>query len=301
MLYAFVPILFIFLSIGVIIVIIVSKFPQLSSLDTSTLPAVKEAKVKEAIKYQRFSRGFEELTKKFKPFTKSINQFWQDLRSRFRGLAQSVQKKYHEVSEVTKGATPDASSNLPAQEPEPLLLEAEKIAEAGDFAQAEEKYLMVLKLDPKSIEAYRGLGRIYFDQDKYKQAKEVYEFMLKLNPGDDRAYNRLGRVAETEGNWPLAAKYFEVAARLNNRRAICFFDLGRAYKALNKPAAALRNFSKAVQLEPNNPKYLDQLVEMSIMAGDTDLAKETYDKLRLVNPDNQKLAEFKQRIEEMES
>ena len=63
----------------------------------------------------------------------------------------------------------------------------------------------------------------------------------------------------------------------------------------------MRNFARAVQLEPGNPKYLDQLLEMSIIAGDSELARETYDRLRLANPDNQKLAEFKQRVEEIES
>lgn len=298
--YAFVPILLIFLSLGVIIVIIVNKFPQLRALDTSALPKVKEAKVKEAIKYQKFSRGFKKLAAKGKPLAKLVNKLWEQIQTRFRELVKAVQVKYQEISEAAKTPPVEPATAKPPGEITDLLAEAESLANAGDFEQAERKYLAAIKLDGKAIEAFRGLGRIYFDQGKYKQARETYDYILKLSPNDERAYNRLGRLAEIDGDWELAAKYFEVAARLNNRRAICFFDLGRAYAALNKPAAALRNFARAVQLEPNNPKYLDQLLEMSIISGDSDLARETYDRLRLANPDNQKLAEFKQRIEEME-
>lgn len=299
--YAFVPIIIIFLSLGAIILIVVNKFPQLRALDISTLPQTKEAKVKEAIKYQKFNRGFRKLAAKTKPLRKFSSRLWRNIQGRFREFVQSIHAKYQEVSKAVETAMPKPEEAKPPVNISGLLSEADNLVIKGDVEQAERRYLAAIKLDPKATEAYRGLGGIYFDQGKYRQAKETYEFIIKLSPNDDRAYNRLGRLAEMAGDWGLAAKYFEVAVRLNNRRAICFFDLGRAYAALNKPAAALRNFLKAVQLEPNNPKYLDQLLEMSIISGDSELAREIYERLRLTNPDNQKLAEFKQRIEEMES
>ena len=236
---------------------------------------------------------------KLKPFGKFFNRHWQKTRHHFRRLVKSVQNRYQELNEAAARQAAAPSPNAVKAETDTLMFEAKRFIAAGDLIAAEDKFLAAIKLDSKAVEAYRGLGRIYFEQGKLKQAKEVYEFILKLSPDDDRAYNRLGRLALASSEWERAAKYLEVAVKLNNQRAVRFFDLGRAYQALKKPAAALRNFAKAVQLEPNNAKYLDQLLEMSIIAGDSDLAQETYERLRLANPDNKKLSEFKQRIEEI--
>ena len=165
---------------------------------------------------------------------------------------------------------------------------------------AERLFIEVIKTNPREAEAYRGLGKTYLAMEKLKEAKETFEFLAKLKPDEDRVYNYLGMVAEAQGKKAEAIRYFEEAVRLNDKLAVRFYDLGRMYVSAKRPAAALRNFARAAEIEPNNPKYLDQLLEMSIITGDVDLAQEVYDRLRLTNPDNQKLPGFKQRIEEME-
>ena len=56
-----------------------------------------------------------------------------------------------------------------------------------------------------------------------------------------------------------------------------------------------------MELEPENPEYLDKLVETSIMAGQKDCAEDAYRKLRMVNPENQKLISLSKRIKELDS
>ena len=53
---------------------------------------------------------------------------------------------------------------------------------------------------------------------------------------------------------------------------------------------------QAVELEPKNPKYLDLLIETVILCGDKDLAERAFNELRMVNPENQKLAVLRERI-----
>ena len=53
---------------------------------------------------------------------------------------------------------------------------------------------------------------------------------------------------------------------------------------------------QAVELEPQNPKYLDLLIETAIICGDKATAVRSLEELRLVNPDNQKLDSFRERI-----
>ena len=56
---------------------------------------------------------------------------------------------------------------------------------------------------------------------------------------------------------------------------------------------------QAVELEPQNPKYLDKLVEISVLCGDKKKAEEAYNQLRMVNPENQKLVVFKDKIDQL--
>lgn len=320
MFYSFFPIILIFISLAAVVIIVARKFPQMTGLDTEKLPEVKQAKIKEEIQFQKFLRHLSGLSVKFKSWSKCLGFFkkgWLVTQGRFRAVVHNLQEKYKksviaefrkEVKESAaeikskKGAIKKkavapvlaASSNV-----DPLK-QAEKSREAGDLTTAERLFIEVIKINPREAEAYRGLGKTYLAMEKLKEAKETFEFLAKLKPDEDRVYNYLGMVAEAQGKKAEAIRYFEEAVRLNDRLAVRFYDLGRMYASAKRPAAALRNFARATEIEPNNPKYLDQLLEMSIITGDVDLAQEVYDRLRLTNPENQKLPEFKQRIEEME-
>ncbi len=81
--------------------------------------------------------------------------------------------------------------------------------------------------------------------------------------------------------------------------AYYYYSLGQVNHALEDFDTALINFKDAVQLEENNPKYLDMLIEISLIVRNRLLALDTLKKLKEVNPDNQKLEEFEVKIREM--
>ena len=60
---------------------------------------------------------------------------------------------------------------------------------------------------------------------------------------------------------------------------------------------ALTMIQNALTLAPKNPKYLDFLIELSILINNKYLAEITWDKLKEVNPENQKLAGLQERIQ----
>lgn len=313
MFYSLFPLILIFVSLAAIVVIVARKFPPLSALDVEKLPEVKQARVKEEIKFQKFWQSLNNFGHRLQKRLRCFGFFitaWQFLQKRFRITVHHWQEKYQKsiIAEVRQAlkearAIQDEKKIRGKESPLPttdLLKPAEEAVEKGDLSAAERYYIEAIKFDPKNLEAYRGLGKVYLAMKKYREARETFEFLLKLQPDDDRAYNRLAMIAEAQGNQGEAIRCLEKAVKLNDRLAVRFYDLGRLYAASKRPARALRNFARAIEIEPNNPKYLDQLLEVSIITGDADLARETYDKLRLANPENQKLSEFKQRIEGME-
>ncbi|MFA6436725.1 MAG: tetratricopeptide repeat protein [Candidatus Paceibacterota bacterium] len=50
----------------------------------------------------------------------------------------------------------------------------------------EDELIAQIVEDPKNIEAYKRLGKIYYNQDKFEYAKESFEMAIKLGSGDQK-------------------------------------------------------------------------------------------------------------------
>ena len=63
----------------------------------------------------------------------------------------------------------------------------------GDTARALADLNTGIKVDPSNVAMYSDRAEIYFAQKKYAQADDEYKKMIKLNPGSLTAYMGLGR------------------------------------------------------------------------------------------------------------
>jgi tetratricopeptide (TPR) repeat protein len=148
---------------------------------------------------------------------------------------------------------------------ETLMEEAEKLVEDENWKDAEQKYLQAVSLDYKNPVPYEGLGDVYLNKKEFKEAKETFEFVAKLNPGKASVYVSLTEAALGLGDIEKAIEYL----------------------------------STALEIEPNNPKHLDFLIEVGIMGKNYRVARNALDKLREVNPENQKIKDFEIRLKEI--
>jgi tetratricopeptide (TPR) repeat protein len=76
-------------------------------------------------------------------------------------------------------------------------------------------------------------------------------------------------------------------------------ELGEVYELENKPDMALKQYQKAVEMEPSNPRLLDLLLKISIIMKRKDLAQQAFTDLRNADPENKKLAELQTEIDAM--
>ena len=74
------------------------------------------------------------------------------------------------------------------------------------------------------------------------------------------------------------------------------FMLAEVLRDREKGTAALKEIQAAVALAPRNPKYLDFAADLAIVERSRPLAARFIAQLREANPENQKLAEFEERI-----
>ncbi len=152
------------------------------------------------------------------------------------------------------------------QKVEKLWAEAESLEEAGSLNEAEQKYIAAVSLDPQGIENYFRLGQIYVKLKDYEHAKESLEFALKLN----------------------------------NEAANCHYELALVKKETDDKSGSLQDLQQAVKYDKNNPKYLDTLLAEAIEVKDKFLAWSTYNRLKEVNPENEKLKEYLAKLEILE-
>ena len=139
-----------------------------------------------------------------------------------------------------------------------LMAESDELIKDGNLEEAEKKLIEIIDLDNKNIEAFQTLGELYFERKNFEEAKQTLEHVIKLEEGDN------GEI---------------------------YYDLSLVNKESEDIEAAMKNIKEALKIEPNNPRYLDTLFDISIINKDKITALDAYKKLKEVNPENQKLDE----------
>lgn len=246
-------------SLGVIVVLGIRKLPQIRVVDPSSSKEAKSKELKYAILKKRLERIGSERTENLRRQLSPIAQKAQDAFRRMAGKLTALERSY---AERQKGGIEKAHDPEILRQ---LVREAEKMMEEERYDIAEKKLIEVVSHDPKNVTAYEHLGRLYFKNKDYTAARETFSFLLRLSPRDASVNASLGEVAEAEG----------------------------------KASDALRYYKEALDISPHNPKYLDFYIDTAIMNGDVHESMNALEHLREVNPENQKITEFEERIEEI--
>jgi tetratricopeptide (TPR) repeat protein len=106
-----------------------------------------------------------------------------------------------------------------------------------------------LELDPSNAEAHKALALSCGIIGRYDLAEVELLQAARLKPGSAEIHYFLARTYYTRGVYPLAKSEFETAIRLDSAYIKAYSNLGLTMEALGKNDDALRNYTKAVQLE----------------------------------------------------
>jgi len=257
--YNIIPFILILISLGVIVFIIVRKFPVLANIDVENIPEEKEARFKEKIISSRLKRNIFLWSSKI---TRIIIPAWRGMMNFFKWSYN----KLHEFKESYKNVPIAPENKVSEDNIEILLNEAKSLIKKNDFKAAEKKLIKVISLDTKNIEAFKALGSLYFERKSYDEARQTFKHVLKISEEDG------GEI---------------------------YLNLAIINKEIGDIEKAFINIERALAKEPNNPRYLDTMLNISIIKKDKASAIKALEALQNTNPDNQKLAEFKKQIDEL--
>ncbi|MEK7131829.1 MAG: tetratricopeptide repeat protein [Patescibacteria group bacterium] len=290
-------IIIIIAALAIILFLVIRKFPQMANLDIHNLPEEKIYQKKREIINKRIEKSSNLLKEKFSKILVPVGKIWGKLQLQFRVYVGKIERLlHHEQSLKTKIKHKVSASEENEQRIGQLIAEGEQQLKAGNYDKAEEVFISAIKIDPKSTVAYRGLGDTYLAKNSIEEATQTYKFLIRMEPDDDSVLVKLAEIAEGQGNLEEAIEYYQQAVLMNDSFSPRFYHLAELLVKVGQPQVAKESILQAVELEPQNPKYLDLLIEIAIICGNKDLALKGYGELRLVNPENQKLHSFKDRI-----
>lgn len=295
-----------FISIGLVAIVsgaivvwfVVRAWPKMTLLDVQKLPDVKESSKKDEILRRRVAEMALQKNKGMGITKMWLFALWNSVQEKFRTSVDTLERTL-----LNEQRLPNQVVNMNpgerAAEIRALLRDADTAFTGGGYEAAEAAYIAVINLDGKNVAAYLGLGNVYLAEKHTTEARETFKYALYLDKRNELANVRLAEIAEHENNLELAVEYYEQAVLINDGMPTRYFKLYELLTALKQPDTALAAIREALALDPQNPKYLDNFITASIIVGDKKLAEEGYQRLRLVNPENQKLSTFREKIKEM--
>lgn len=198
-------------------------------------------------------------------YSSKLKRFTTPISKTVNAFFKWAYNKLHELKDVYKN-----QEELPKEEVETkadeLLIEAKELIREESMEEAEKILIEIINIDNKNIEAFKTLGELYYERKNFIEARETLQHVLRLEKEESGEIN---------------------------------FDLSLVYKEMGDIDEAVNSIKKALTIEPNNPRYLDTLFEISIINKDKAEALSAYNKLKKANPENQKLDEMKAQIDEM--
>ncbi|MCX7778700.1 MAG: hypothetical protein N2259_00410 [Patescibacteria group bacterium] len=168
-----------------------------------------------------------------------------------------------------------------------LIEQGEKLLATNNYLEAEKKFLEAASLSPVDVRIFKNLAEIYFIQNKFSLAEKNLKHLLDLTWQSIKWWQRFQRKKEGIPK--------DLVVELINR----LIDLGNFYQKTENEKKSLFYFKKALEFEPNNPKILDFLIENSIILKKKEEAKKYLTKLKEVNPENQKISEWEEKIKNL--
>ena len=111
----------------------------------------------------------------------------------------------------------------------------------------------------KSWEAFKEKGNALFKQNKYNEAIEYYERAIKINNTIEVLYSNKGTCEKCLKNYKQAIKDYKKALEINPKNTKNLNRLASVYIIVGNLGEAKLIQQKALNLEPNNSVYKDQM------------------------------------------
>lgn len=287
-----IPAIIIIIALAAIFWIIARKYYCLAIIDTKSIASERENIIKDRIIADRIRRG---AAAKLESINGIVIPILERIKNYFRRIYHKIlelEKKYQLSGKIVK-INDEMKEKLRM-----MHILANDFFIKEDFINAENKYIEILSLDRRNLDAYKGLAEIYLKQKNYQHAMEILLHAIKINSKDEHLYITLGILYKELGNMEEAKKYFLKTLALNKKNSSNYVNLYFIYKETDDFKKAIKVISKAAELIPS-AKNLELLIEINILIKDKKMALVAYEQLKAISNEDNKLDEIKRKIDEI--
>ncbi|WP_077531362.1 tetratricopeptide repeat protein [Vreelandella utahensis] len=155
---------------------------------------------------------------------------------------------------------------------------ARYLASEGNNEEAREQLETAIERAPDAEQPRAFLARFLAENGDHEAARKVVNQWLSDQPGSILAHNLAGDVAQLRGDSDAARQHYREAIGMNESPA-SHHALGALHARDGNPEPAIEHLRRAVELAPDNPRYIRDLVSV---AGNHDAGDATRDFLARV-------------------
>ncbi len=142
-----------------------------------------------------------------------------------------------------------------------LVVVGAHYAKLKKWDKAIDKISAALKLKPDSIDLLAELGGLYAGNKQLEKAVEMFDAALKLKPDSPEILAEYGNVYAVAKHWRQAIEKYDagLAVARNEQQGPLLRGRGDSYLHLGKHAEAIKDYERAMKIEPDEPWLLNNL------------------------------------------
>lgn len=166
----------------------------------------------------------------------------------------------------------------------------------GHFEEAEKLFKKTISLKSKWATPYNHLGTVYLAEKDLSKAESSIKKATSLDKKYADAFYNLGVVyiemakenekdsKDPKPKWKSAVKSLQKATTIDTRLFHAHMDLADTYRKLGEIDKAILRYRLAIETNPKDPTAWGHLGDLYTQTGDSEKAKECFEKAALLGP-----------------
>lgn len=274
-----IPIIFVLTALVGLVVIVVRHLPELKRADSSNpKPSWAEGFSAKSIVAAVYKNTLY-LIKQTGQGLRFAKTEFKNSRDIAHHLSDAVRNKLERKKTLTE------REDVKSEELSDELAEAIELFDKGQYANAEEEAIAILKDDPTYLPAYEFLGQVYMARKNWLEAAEVYRYLIKKSPKNDKYWKALGDSLMGLEDYQEAKRSYHKSLEFYASPEV-YVSLGLAYQAFEDFTSSIKAFESALDLEPENIQVLMLLAQNLIRCNEAGAAEEVLEQVLELEPDN---------------
>ncbi len=156
---------------------------------------------------------------------------------------------------------------------------------------------------PEDFDAQVKAAGMYYQIQRYDDAAALFERANKLKPDEYEVVVKLGNVYFDGGKFSEAEKWYEKALAKKADDINVRTDLGLTFIFRDPPDydRAIKEFLGSLEVDPNHPQTLQNLVVAYTKKGEVEKANDTLAKFEKLNPGNAVIPRLREEIQKIKN